>query len=78
MWLVETSEGKVISGLLVSRDEKAVVLKDAKNVQQKIAAGDVEGIYPQTKSLMPDMLLRDFTAQQVADLLEYLSGLKGP
>jgi len=78
MWLVETSEGKVHSGLLVSRDATAVVLKDAKNVQQRIAAGDVEGIFPQTKSLMPDMLLRDFTAQQVADLLEYLSSLKGP
>jgi hypothetical protein len=64
---------------LVSRDATAVVLKDAKNVQVKIAAGDVEGIYPQTKSLMPDMLLRDFTAQQVADLLEYLASLKaGP
>jgi putative heme-binding domain-containing protein len=79
MWLVETSEGKVHSGLLVSRDAAAVVLKDAKNVQQRIAAGDVEGIFPQTKSLMPDMLLRDFTAQQVADLLEYLASLKaGP
>jgi putative heme-binding domain-containing protein len=78
MWMVETSEGKVHTGLLVSRDATAVVLKDAKNVQVKIAAGDVEGIYPQTKSLMPDMLLRDFTAPQVADLLEYLGGLKGP
>ena len=36
----------------------------------------IELIAAQQKSLMPEMLLRDFTAEQVADLLEYLSSLK--
>ncbi len=31
---------------------------------------------PLRKSLMPDLLLRDLTAEQAADLLEFLSGLK--
>jgi hypothetical protein len=31
---------------------------------------------PQQKSLMPDLLLRDLSPQQAADLLEFLAGLK--
>jgi putative heme-binding domain-containing protein len=73
MWLVETKSGTVVTGLLVQRDDKFVVLRDAKNVLQRVPADDVDGIYPQTKSLMPEMLLRDFTAEQAADLLAYLS-----
>jgi hypothetical protein len=38
----------------------------------------VETITTQRQSLMPDQLLRDLTAQQAADLLEFLAGLKGP
>jgi putative heme-binding domain-containing protein len=79
MYVVETSSGTIHTGLLVERNDKVVVLKDAKNQPQSIPAGDIEGMFPQTKSFMPEMLLRDFTAQQAADLLEYLSSLKsGP
>jgi hypothetical protein len=31
---------------------------------------------PQKTSLMPELLLRDLTAQQVADLLEFLANSK--
>jgi hypothetical protein len=31
---------------------------------------------PQTQSLMPDQLLRDLTAEQAADLVEFLASLK--
>lgn len=75
-WLVETTAGKVYAGLLVRRDKTEVVLKDSKNEVLRFATADVEGAFPQQKSLMPELLLRDFTAQQVADLLAYLSLLK--
>ena len=79
MYLVETTAGTVHTGLLVQRDEKVVILKDAKNQQTKFAAADVEGVFAQPKSFMPEMLLRDFTAQQAADLLEYLTSMRnGP
>jgi len=41
-----------------------------------LAMSDVAEVFPQTKSLMPELLVRDFTAQQLADLLEYLGSLK--
>jgi hypothetical protein len=43
----------------------------------RIAVNDVELFAPQAQSLMPELLLRDMTAQEVADLLEYLMGLRG-
>jgi len=53
------------------------VLKDATGKEIRILAGDVELMVQQRKSLMPELLLRDMTAQQVADLLEYLTSFKG-
>jgi len=75
-YLAETSEGLVVTGLLVSKEEKEVVLKDAQGKLQRIPANNIEQFVPQQKSLMPDLLFRDMTAQQVADLLEYLSSLR--
>jgi putative heme-binding domain-containing protein len=75
LWLVETKAGAVLSGLLLSRDAGQIVLRDTQNKQHQIPADEVERLVPQTKSPMPDMQLRDFTAQQVADLVAYLSSL---
>jgi hypothetical protein len=51
------------------------VLKDAKNNLIRLTTSDVEQLSPQQQSLMPDLLLRDMTAEQVADLLAFLSAL---
>jgi len=75
-YLVETTEGQVLTGLLVHRDDHEVVLKDAQEKQLRISTKQIEQLVPQQKSLMPDLLVRDMTAQQVADLVEYLSSLK--
>ncbi len=73
---VTTLRGQVYGGLLVSKDAAKVVLKDANNKLIEVPAGDVDTVVPQQKSLMPDLLLRDFTAEQVADLVEFLGSLK--
>jgi putative heme-binding domain-containing protein len=77
-YLLETKSGQVYSGVLVSRTDKEVALKDARNETVRVATPDVEQLAPQAKSLMPDSLLRDLTAQQAADLLEFLATRKGP
>ena len=73
---VETKSGLVVSGLLVSRDEKQIVMRDAQNKEIRLAVSDVETLAAQKQSLMPDLLLRSLTAQQAADLLDYLVSLK--
>ncbi|QDU26457.1 Soluble aldose sugar dehydrogenase YliI precursor [Anatilimnocola aggregata] len=75
-WLVETKAGTVITGLMVEKTDAAIVIKDMQNKQHRLATDEIEALFPQRKSLMPDLLLRDFTAAQVADLLAYLSSLK--
>lgn len=74
--LAQCNDGKLHSGILVEKTAETVVLKDAKNQLIRLAASDVEELSPQQQSLMPDLLLRDMTAQQVADLLAFLSELK--
>jgi uncharacterized repeat protein (TIGR03806 family) len=75
-FLLETRDGRVITGLLVQRTPSEVVLKDAQGKTVRVPTGQVEQLVPQSRSLMPELLLRDMTAQQVADLLEYLNTLR--
>ena len=76
--MIETAQGRVHTGLLVKKDDKEVILKDAKDKLIRVAADDVEGMAAQQKSLMPDLLVRDMTARQVADLTAFLASLKTP
>ena len=75
-YLAETSDGRHLTGLLISKDDNEVVLKSAQDTLVQIPFSIIEQLVPQRQSLMPDLLLRDMTAQQVADLLAYLSALK--
>jgi putative heme-binding domain-containing protein len=75
-YLVETHDGQVLTGLLVSKTEKDVVLRDSQGKVTDLSASQVEQLVPQGQSLMPEMLLRDLTAQQASDLLAYLVSLK--
>ena len=76
MHLVETNDGRVHSGLIVENNDRHLVLKDAKNQTIQLATAEIDEITPQQQSIMPDLLLRDLTAQQVADLIAYLASLK--
>lgn len=75
-WLVATTAGKVHTGLLVEKTADQVVLRDAQNHLIRIPAAEVDSLSPQNVSLMPTMLLRDLTAQQASDLVEFLFSLK--
>lgn len=75
-YLAETDDGRLLTGLLVKKDDVEVVLKDAQDKEIRIPAKEIERLVPMRQSLMPDLLLRDMTAEQVADLLAFLSSLK--
>src|SRR5262249_17268096 len=67
-YVVETTDGKLFTGLLAKRTEKEVVLRTAGDKEEHIPANKVERVAPQRTSLMPELLLRDLTAEQAADL----------
>lgn len=73
---VVTTDGQFHTGLLVEKNAKEVVLRDAKNQIIHVPVSQVDQLIPQKASLMPDGLLRDLTAQQAADLLAFLESLK--
>jgi putative heme-binding domain-containing protein len=75
-YVVATANGAVFTGLLVSRDEKGVALRTSEGGAMVIKAKEIEELWPSRASLMPDGQLADMTAQEAADLIEYLASLK--
>lgn len=75
-FLAQTNSGKVLVGLMQEQNSEQVVLRDAKGELIRLATEDIELLVPQRQSIMPELLLRDMTAEQVADLLAYLSTLQ--
>lgn len=73
-----TSDGRTISGLVVERTEREVVIKTAEKQLVRLAVGDIEDLTRSPKSLMPDRILADLTAQEAADLFEYVASHREP
>jgi putative heme-binding domain-containing protein len=75
-YLVRTADGRTVTGLVVKRDEKGIVLRDAQNKEIVLKADDVEAVQSSRVSLMPDGLVAGLTPQEAADLLEFLVNRK--
>jgi putative heme-binding domain-containing protein len=75
-YVAQTTDGRTVIGLLVKRDTAGVVLRDAQNKEVALATNAVEDLRPSRLSLMPDGQLAGLTAQEAADLLEYLASRK--
>lgn len=73
---LETKNDLSYSGFLVSKTSDEVVLKDANLQLIRTASSEVKSLQPQQISVMPELLLQNMTAQDVADLIEYLTTLK--
>ena len=76
--IVLTAAGSVVSGVITKETDKAIHIVDASGKEQIVPANQVEAKKKSPTSTMPDRLLAGFTAQQVADLLAYLSQQKKP
>ncbi|HUQ70972.1 MAG TPA: c-type cytochrome, partial [Planctomycetaceae bacterium] len=77
--VVETADGRVLTGLAVSRDDAGVTLVDAKNQRTTVAAADIAALRESEISLMPDDLYRQLKPQELRDLFAYLqSSPPGP
>ena len=74
---LETTAGRIYTGLIAEQSEDEIVLQTANREVIHISTDDVETLEQLEKSIMPDRLLSDMTAQEAADLLEYLSTLRG-
>jgi len=75
-YLVRTKDEKTVTGLLVKRDDRQVIIRDAENKEHVFAASDVDSVRPSRLSLMPDGQMSGLTPQEAADLLDYLTSRK--
>ena len=70
------TDGKVITGLLDQESEKQLTLINAKGDKVIVEIMEIESRKFDSMSIMPTGLGSELTAQQAADLIAYLSGLK--
>ena len=71
-WTAVINDGRVLNGLMESQSDERVILKLADRQQVTIARSDIEELQKSTKSLMPDGVLADLTADEAADLLAFI------
>lgn len=72
---VETKDELLFTGFLVQSNQTSITLRDAVS-DVEIKSDRWKSIQAQKSSLMPEGLLQALTAQDAADLVEYLAGLK--
>ncbi|HUE72307.1 MAG TPA: PVC-type heme-binding CxxCH protein [Pirellulaceae bacterium] len=73
MSIVRVRDGRVLNGLILSQDDKRVVLQTAKE-KLTILRNDIEQIAATTLSPMPDGILQPLSDDQIRDLFAYLMG----
>lgn len=71
--VIATTEGRVVTGMIVEETPEAVQLADLEGKIITLARREIEARQASPKSIMPERLLAQFSAQQAADLLAYLS-----
>jgi putative heme-binding domain-containing protein len=72
-YVVHTADGRSFTGVLMKRDAKEVVLRDSQNKEIILRAKNIDELLPMRTSLMPEGQLAGLTAQEAADLVEYLA-----
>ena len=73
--LITTRDGEALSGFLLG-DGETVILKDAAGKQHAIDADRIASRRKLNRSLMPSVANLGLSAEQIADLAEYLVSLK--
>ncbi len=71
-FLVQTTDGRVLTGLIVEQTPSRVTLLGAKNERTTIERDQIDSINESPTSLMPENLLSPLKPQELRDLFAYL------
>ncbi len=69
---IETKDGESVTGILASESASTVLLRQAGGLQKELARSNIVSLRSEGRSLMPEGLEEGLTAQDMADLLEYV------
>jgi putative membrane-bound dehydrogenase-like protein len=75
-YVVQTTDGRSLTGLIAEQTPAAVTLVDGKNQRTAIARGKIETMEESPVSLMPENLLKELKPQELRDLFSYLQSDK--
>lgn len=75
-YLVRMIDGTVHTGILVSQTDDAIELKTAEAIVHKLLRDDIDQMKKQSLSLMPADLQKQLKAQDLVDIVAYLTTLK--
>jgi putative heme-binding domain-containing protein len=75
-WLIRDLNGTILTGVLVSQTDTEVELKTAEAILHKLKKDDIEQMKKSPLSLMPADLQKQLKAQDLVDIVEYLTTLK--
>lgn len=71
-YLVATSDGRVISGMIVAESASSITIATSNGAQETILRADVESLTSSGKSFMPEGLEKDLAPQALADLFAFI------
>ena len=71
-WIATLNDGRVVNGLLESESAAEIVLRTTEARSITITRAEIDELQKSTRSLMPDNVLADLTAQEAADLLAFI------
>lgn len=75
---VITDDGSITTGLISERTSSQLTITTSEKKVKRIKTSNIDQTVRSTKSLMPDQLLSDLTAQEAADLLKFIESFRQP
>ena len=76
-WTALTSDGRSLSGLLVSRSPEQVVIRGSDGLDTTLETAELEDLVRQPVSLMPADLASTLSASELTDIVAWLETLRG-
>ena len=71
-YVVATTNGRILTGLVAESTPKTVTLLDEKNQRTVLDRQDIDTLKPSAQSLMPEKILDPLSDQDIRDLFSYL------
>lgn len=75
-WEVKLKDGSTLTGIIASKTENEIDLRFPGVNKMTLKRSDIVSMKKMKESLMPEGLYQAMTQQELADLLEYLKGLR--
>ncbi|HUP80114.1 MAG TPA: hypothetical protein VM260_16285 [Pirellula sp.] len=74
--VIQTTSGRILTGLAIDRNNASITLADAKGEKQVVKTSEIENLRDSGVSIMPDNLYLQLSPQELRDLFAYLQSKK--